>query len=268
MVRNIRVEVLDDTPRPLIVVNTEHEPGKVMPWHAHRRCQLLYGEAGAVVVTAETRTWFVPPGCGMWIPSGVRHQVRMIGHVTTRSLYVEPAAAAGLPPACAVLGVSSFMRNLIAESIDLPVAYDPETRAGALMTLLHHELQAAPVLPLSLAMPSRAGLARECRRFLVRPSPRETIEQWRATLGMSRRAFTRLFRRETGMSFVAWRQQACLMMALPRLVGGEPVTSIALDVGYNSPAAFTSMFKRKLGSAPTAYVGNGRTEAPQRGAGV
>ena len=32
---------------------------------------------------------------------------------------------------------------------------------------------------------------------------------------MSRRAFTRLFRRETGMSFMAWRQQACLLCALP-----------------------------------------------------
>jgi AraC-like DNA-binding protein len=70
---------------------------------------------------------------------------------------------------------------------------------------------------------------------------------------MGRRAFTRTFRRETGMSFGAWRQQACLLVALPRLAAGEPVTSIALDVGYESVAAFSTMFKRLLGISPNRY---------------
>ena len=71
---------------------------------------------------------------------------------------------------------------------------------------------------------------------------------------MSRRAFTRLFRRETGLSFVNWRQQACLVAALPRLVAGETVTTVALDLGYDNPAAFTTMFKRVLGASPRAYL--------------
>ena len=71
---------------------------------------------------------------------------------------------------------------------------------------------------------------------------------------MSRRAFTRLFRPETGTSFVAWRQQACLLAALPRLIAGEPVTLVALDLGYDNPAAFTAMFKRSLGLSPRHYL--------------
>jgi AraC-like DNA-binding protein len=39
---------------------------------------------------------------------------------------------------------------------------------------------------------------------------------------MSRRTFTRLFRHETGMSFSEWRQQACIIIALPRLAAGDP----------------------------------------------
>jgi len=42
----------------------------------------------------------------------------------------------------------------------------------------------------------------------------ETIDDWSKALGMSRRAFARLFR-QTGLSFVAWRQQACLLCAMP-----------------------------------------------------
>jgi AraC-like DNA-binding protein len=72
---------------------------------------------------------------------------------------------------------------------------------------------------------------------------------------MSRRSFTRLFRQETGLSFVEWRQQACTVAALPRLAAREPITNIAMDLGYDNPAAFTAMFKRMLGSSPRAYLG-------------
>ena len=76
-------------------------------------------------------------------------------------------------------------------------------------------------------------------------------------MGMSRRAFTRFFRAETGLSFVAWRQQACLMTALPRLAAGASVTTVASDLGYDNPTAFTTMFKRTFGAPPLAYIRRG-----------
>lgn len=79
------------------------------------------------------------------------------------------------------------------------------------------------------------------------------IDDWASALAMSRRAFTRTFRRQTGVSLSLWRQQACLLSALPRLANGEPVTSVALDLGYDSAAAFTTMFKRMLGAPPRQY---------------
>ena len=36
---------------------------------------------------------------------------------------------------------------------------------------------------------------------------------------------------------------------------GGQVTAIALDLGYESPAAFATMFKRLLGVAPSKYQG-------------
>jgi AraC-like DNA-binding protein len=56
------------------------------------------------------------------------------------------------------------------------------------------------------------------------------------------------------MTFMAWRQQACILVALPRLAAGEAVTSVAMDLGYDNPAAFTSMFRRSLGAPPHAYL--------------
>jgi AraC-like DNA-binding protein len=146
------------------------------------------------------------------------------------------------------------MRGLLAEAVDLPAEYDADGRAGALMTLILHEIRRLPALPLSLPFPKHGALARRCRAFLEKPSPHETIDQWSQALGMSRRAFTRLFRRETGLTFSTWRQQACLVAALPRLAAGEAVTAVAIDLGYDNPAAFTTMFKRVLGSSPRNYL--------------
>jgi AraC-like DNA-binding protein len=41
------------------------------------------------------------------------------------------------------------------------------------------------------------------------------------------------------------------------LAAGEPITRIALDLGYESPSAFTAMFKRVLGAPPSQYIGDG-----------
>ena len=88
-----------------------------------------------------------------------------------------------------------------------------------------------------------------------------TIDEWADALAMNRRNFTRIFRRETGMSFAEWRQQACLSVALPKLAAGESVTAVALDLGYDSPGNFSMMFKRVLGVSPSHY------RSPERGAG-
>lgn len=253
MVRNSLVEFHDDVPRPLIALGNDYPDGHVIAPHQHRRSQLLYGASGALMVTTAQGNWVMPPQHGMWIPGGVEHGVRMLGMVRTRSLYLEPGIAEGMPERCEVVGISPFMRSLLAEAVEMPVDYDPDSRAGALATLLLHEMRNLPVLPFSLPLPRHAALGRLCRNFLLRPTPHETIDDWCAALGMSRRAFTRLFRRETGFSFVGWRQQACIVAALPRLLAGESVTSVALDFGYDNPAAFTTMFKRVLGAPPSHY---------------
>ena len=122
------------------------------------------------------------------------------------------------------------------------------------MRLIQYEIGTLPELPLSLPLPTDRALARLCRKFLLRPTAAQEIDDWADLLHTSRRTFTRLFRRETGLSFVTWRQQACILAALPRLMAGASVTRTALDLGYENPAAFTTLFKRILGAPPREYL--------------
>ena len=53
------------------------------------------------------------------------------------------------------------------------------------------------------------------------------------------------------MTFAQWRQQVRLREAMVRLGEGEPVTTVALAVGYETPSAFTAVFRRALNLLPS-----------------
>jgi len=244
---------LDQVPRPVVAIGNDYPPSYELDWHSHRRGQLLYAATGVVAVSTPDGAWVAPPERAVWTPGGTPHAVRMVGAVSTRGILIEPAAASVLGERCRVIGVSPLLRTLLLSAFEIAPEYDPMGRDGLVMALLLAELERAPEIPLTVPFPTGAALARRCHAFLERPSPHDTIDGWSAALGMGRRAFTRAFRRETGMSFAEWRQRACLLIALPRLAAGEPVTAIALDLGYDSPAAFATMFKRLLGISPSRY---------------
>ncbi len=76
-------------------------------------------------------------------------------------------------------------------------------------------------------------------------------------LKTSTRTLYRRFLRETGITFAQWKQQARLLESIRRLADGAPVTTVAPDLGYESPSAFSTMFRRALGVAPRAFNAGG-----------
>ena len=249
----VNADDVEDTPRPVVAIANDYPPSFELEWHRHRRGQLLYAAKGVVVVSTPDGTWVAPPERAVWTPPTVLHSVRMVGSVSTRGVLIERDGCPGFGDASRVIEVSPLLRSLLLEATDLPREYDRDGRDGLVIDLLLAELQRAPAVPLAAPFPQSPALAAKCRAFLESPTPHDTIDSWSAELGMGRRAFTRAFRRETGMSFAQWRQQACVLVALPRLAAGDQVTAIALDLGYDSPAAFATMFKRLLGVAPSRY---------------
>jgi AraC-like DNA-binding protein len=243
----------EDVPRPVVSIGNDYPPSFELMSHQHRRGQLLYAASGVVAVSTPQGAWVAPPARAVWIPGSTPHAVHMVGAVSTRSVLIEPAAAQALGETCRVLAVSPLLRALLVAAADLPLEYDEHGRDGLVMALLIAEIERAPTIPLAVPLPTSPPLATQCHRFLEHPQANETIDAWADELGMNRRRFTRLFRRQTGMSFAQWRQQACLSVALPRLAAGEPVITIALDLGYESSTSFSTMFKRVLGMPPSRY---------------
>lgn len=251
--RNVPLDIVDALPRETLAIRTDYAKGTVLDTHSHRRAQFLYGATGLMEVDTDDGAWVVPPHSGVWIPAGKLHRVRMMG-VSTCSLYIEPEAAPRTTAKCEVLMVSPMFRQLLLEAADTPALYESNGRDGLLMSLMLHEIARAKVLPFFAPLPRDAQLASLCTAFLHRPLIQTQPSEWAKKLHKSERTFSRFFRAETGMAFGEWRQQACLISALALLSTGKSVTAVALEIGYESPGAFSTMFRKRLACPPSDFA--------------
>ncbi len=242
-------------PRPVAAMAKDFADGFHIAPHTHERAQLIFAARGVMTVSADSGSWVVPPQRAVWMPGGVRHEIVMSGAVSMRTLYVRADAAAAQPPVVRVIAVSALLRELILRACAMPVLYDEASAEGRVMALLLDEIAALPSVALDLKMPADPRIERICQALRAAPGDSRTLDDWAREAGVSGRTLARLFVKETGLSFSDWRQQARLLGALARLAAGQPITRIAVDLGYDSPSAFTAMFRRALGAPPSRYLG-------------
>jgi len=252
-------------PRPVAAMAKDFRDGHHIAPHSHERAQLIFAVEGVMLVSTVAGSWAVPPQRAVWMPAGVTHEIRMAGAVAMRTIYVRPDAAAGLPDRVRVIAVTSLLRELTLRACALPVLYDEAGPAAKIMTLILDEIAALPTLALDLPLPHDARLRRICRALRAEPGSTRTLDDWARETGASTRTLARRFVRDTGLTFAEWRQQARLLEAMARLAAGQPVTRIALDLGYDSPSAFTAMFRRALGTTPSRYLARGEPVLPVGG---
>jgi AraC-like DNA-binding protein len=232
----------------------EFRDGARIAPHTHERAQLIFAARGVMTISTAHGTWAVPPQRALWMPAGTVHEIRMSGDVSMRTLYVAADADGGrLPAATRVIAVSPLLRELILRACTLPLLYDEAGADGRVMLLILDEIAALPSLALDLPMPHDARLQALCHGLRADPGDGRTLADWARLSGASARTLARLFQKETGLSFADWRQQARLLAAVARLAAGQPITRIALDLGYESPSAFAAMFRRTLGAPPSRY---------------
>jgi AraC-like DNA-binding protein/quercetin dioxygenase-like cupin family protein len=232
----------------------DYEADTLIPLHHHPdRHQLVYAETGVLVVRAGMGRWVVPSTRAIWMPAGTGHQVHCIGQVQMRSLYVTPAAMRQPPAGPSAVSVTPLLAALIRAAASVQQPYVEDSRDGRVMRLILDEMQTLPVLPLHLPEPKDARLRMIGRQLERHPDDASTLHDWAQRLQVDVKTIQRLCTRELGMTFGQWRQQARLLRALERLAVGEKVIDVALALGYESPSAFTTMFKRRFGLTPSQF---------------
>jgi AraC-like DNA-binding protein len=186
----------------------------------------------------------------------------MSGHVSLRSIYLDPARAPIAGTRCCVVQVSPLLRAAVLRAMDFPNPYPEQGPEARLAAVIFDEIRAAEVAPLHLPVPNDPRARRVALAFRDDPSDRRSRAAWARVGGTSERTLERLFDREVGTSFGKWQRQARLLAALEVLAAGESVTTAALEVGFQTPSAFITMFRRAMGTTPARYFASSPSPSP------
>lgn len=245
---------VDAIPRPVILRALDLPASRSYPPHSHAVGQLAWVVAGNLRINTPKTTWLVYPARAIWLPAGTPHSVTTgAAVVRMRNVYVGDPLMTQLPQVVCALPISSLIRELIMAACRLPRLYTAASHQRLLLTLVDQITLAQTQAP-GLAMPDDTRLQRVCATFLTTPAQKRTLAQWADEIGASERTLSRLFLRETGMTFAQWQRQACLTQAIQRLQAGDSITAIAHDLGYASQGAFTTMFRRMTGKPPAQFA--------------
>lgn len=250
------------TPAPIVELETGGRPVHVRPMdfakggvidpHRHRRGQLIYATSGLFVVRTPAGTWMVPSLRGVWVPPMTEHAVTLLTHTRMRSAYIAPELCDVLGPTCRVIGVTGALRELIIHLGDGQGPHDADFHRSIaiVITGLIREVSTSA---LSVPLPEDTRLKAIYRALTDDPSDQRSLKDWARAVGGSERTLLRHLKAETAMSFRQWRQQIRLLCSLERLASGQPVTTVALDVGYETASGFITAFRQSFGATPAAY---------------
>ncbi|MBD9460556.1 helix-turn-helix transcriptional regulator [Pseudomonas sp. PDM05] len=247
------LQEIDEGDWAVISSATDYPENWVIPDHSHEKHQLLYAIEGVMVVHSAQNQWTVPSNRGFWMPCGHVHSLRCVGPLKMRSVFVRPDAFPNLPTETKAVSVSPLLSELIKASVSLKPPYAEDSRDARIMHLILDELALLPALPLSLPQPADPRIQQICQAWQDDPGDASTVADWSERLDLDQKTIQRLFRKETAMTFGQWRQQARLLLALERIAVGEKIIDVALELGYESPSAFTSMFKKQFGKTPSQF---------------
>lgn len=96
------------------------------------------------------------------------------------------------------------------------------------------------------------------------PGHRWTLQELARHAGLSRSVFALKFKQTVGTSPMEYLTRWRMLLAGDRLTNSsEPLSLIALSLGYESESAFSTAFRRVMGSSPRQY-GRGRIPASSR----
>ncbi|MEM7225716.1 MAG: helix-turn-helix transcriptional regulator [Pseudomonadota bacterium] len=236
---------LGETVRPM--------SGESYDWHSHDFGQLISAASGSMYVGTPGRVLLLSPAMALWIPPDVEHWMRYGSNNEMRYVDVRQDEAEKLGTECRIMAMTPLLKALISGTMPDHVTGRTADHTDAFHDLLRHELVAAADVTLSVAMPQDPRIRRIAEAALKEPGLVGPVDSWLAEAPASRKTIERLFVAETGMPPLRWLRHARILHAISRLAAGEKVSSVALDMGYESPSAFSYMFRRTLGRSPRDF---------------
>ncbi|WP_416776182.1 AraC family transcriptional regulator [Xenorhabdus budapestensis] len=224
----------------------QHDSG----FHQHVMGQLLFTQRGCIKITLANQISVLPPTRVAWIPPRTLHRAEMRGSVGYRSIYLDVSEVDWISDRSEVLEATPLLQAVLERIAISP--FDTDWNQGKdahLLAVLFDEMCAAHREPTLLPLPLDRRLARLL--FEQLPPP---LQEMATYIGASEKTITRIFQRETGMSYQQWRQQWRLIKSIELLAQGKTISYVAQELGFANDSAFVTFFRKIIGKPPREYM--------------
>ncbi|WP_166294450.1 AraC family transcriptional regulator [Bradyrhizobium sp. 2S1] len=200
--------------------------------HFHDENQIVLVLSGSRAFRIDGATVTVPAGHAALIPAGLLHAPMPTPDKETVCLnaYVP---AGRTPSSLRVISIRALWRSVdeIWPKHILEIADDIQSRGRS------RSARIADKTKLGVTLTESAG----------------PIDAIAMNFGRSREGFSRMVRRELGVSPHAFRVLSRLNLARQLLRAGEPIAAVAVDAGFSDQSHLTRLFRRTFGTTPGVY---------------
>ncbi|WP_062267750.1 AraC family transcriptional regulator [Endozoicomonas arenosclerae] len=242
----------DDCSQPVVglaINHGKHDSGL----HNHKRAQLLYAVKGCMSISFDKKICILPPTSAVWIPPGVEHRASMSGETFYRSLYFDCQCFNHLPTREKVIEVNPLLRELIERVASWSLERSLSQTDLELVSVLISEFSTPEACTLFIPTPSDKRLRMIVEDYLLNPDCQKELSHYANLCGASGKTLTRLFKKETGMTFQAWKQRLRVIHAIRFLGEGQSVSQTGQRLGFSSDSAFVHFFRKHSGATPGKY---------------
>lgn len=219
--------------------------------------KLLRVVAGQIDIEGGSGGWLVLRNHLIFVPARRAFSLRTSEAAIVDVVHLDPADTAWAREGCWTNMATKLATEMIAHALALEARPDRDPTASRLyyrtIGSLCRDWFANPrmlFMP-AAASPEMRGIVGYVRDNLENA----TISGASAAVGVPQRTLHRRCRQEFGVSMRTFLREARIMRAMELLSSEDrTVGSVAASVGFNSPAAFTSTFSRRLGISPGEFM--------------
>ncbi len=226
--------------------------GEILPVHEHEEGQVLFARAGIMEVKADRQLIIVPSSRLVWVPPGVGHSIRFRTDTKMRTAFIDPNVLDNTFERISIFQASGLFREIIIKIVE--DNFCEKDYKNLLESVLIKELSSLRSEPFSIKLPIDVRARRVADALLTDPSNSAKIDEWADLAACSAKTLSRLFVKETGLSFQLWRRHLRLLLIHELLEKGTSITTAAHAVGFSTSSALTEAHTQTFGFPPSKLL--------------
>ncbi len=216
--------------------------------HSHLFGQISYTSEGVLYIQAEDKVYIVPPNMAIYLPPKIVHQNKTHKKVIITTLYISNKFKKIFFNQIRLINITELIKNIITKINLLTKAELHQLKGRRLISILLDEIfMNEPVSYTELIITDNLIIKKVYDIFCKARNNYPSIEQTAELIHVSSRTLLRIFKKETGMSFILWKQRFLFIKSIELLQKYRSTGLVAYHLGYKSDAAFISMFKKMSG---------------------